>query len=106
MLNLDEVKTDGMLSRPVAEHKEYMLIKTLKFLDEVTKTLQRPDVNICNAHANFGTALEYYLCLLDRLDSYAQIVQNPHCESGLPNIQDFHKELLTISEKKSYPVFF
>lgn len=74
MLTLDEVKIEAVSLSPAAEHKVDVLIRTLKDVDEVTKTLQRPGANIRSVHAYFDTVFEYYPCLLDLLDFDVQIV--------------------------------
>lgn len=106
VINLDEEELDAIWLSPAVERKVDVLIKKSKELDEVTKKLQRPEASIRSARAYFDTLLEDYPRFSGRLDRDIQFIQNPHFQSELLKIQEYHEESLTSLEKKSYSGWF
>lgn len=61
--------------------------------------MQRLNESIRSVRAYFDTLLEDYPSLSDWPDPDAQIVQNPHFESEVLKMQEFHEETSTSLEK-------
>lgn len=100
MLRLNNTKIDALLPSPALESKVHNLIKKLKELDEMTKKIQSANATIGVARAYFGTVLEDYPMLSDRLDADARIVRNPLFGSKLLKIQHAHEEDLKLGERE------